>query len=70
MFFYECAAYMHTARSEREHLHASIKSEYRLINEIVSKYEHSMRDDHMTNTTKYIADFMLVAVVLFASCME
>jgi len=38
--------------------------------DIVSKYEHSMRDDHMTNTTKYIGDFMVVAGVLFASCME
>ena len=58
-----------TAKSERDHLLASIKSEYHLINDIVSKYEHSMRDDHMTNTTKYIGDFMVVAGVLFASCM-
>jgi hypothetical protein len=38
---------------------------------VAEKFEdpHSMRDDHMTNTTKYIGDFMVVAGVLFASCM-
>jgi hypothetical protein len=69
MFFYQCAAYIPPNPNAIICLLASIKSEYRLINDIVSKYEHSMRDDHMTNTTKYIGDFMVVAGVIFASCM-
>jgi hypothetical protein len=51
------------ARLERDHPQGAMKIEFCLTNGLVSNYEYSNRNGHVTNSIEPVDDVMTVAVV-------
>ena len=57
----------YVARLERDHPQGAMKIEFCLTNGLVSNYEYSNRNGHVTNSIEPVDDVMTFAAVLWVA---